>query len=234
MENTGNARHSFITELERLEHDLLRMGSKVEAMVNLSVESLCRLDVVLALDVCNRDDEVDELDLEIEDRCIRLLALQHPIAGDLRTVSTAMKMITDIERVGDLAVEVAKIGMKIDKELGRADIIDIPRISRAAVQMFRESLEAYVKRDLEIVESVIRQDDEVDRLYRTLREQLFDRMRQDPQNMVTNSWLFLAIHHVERIADHSVNIAERVHFMVTGSFEQLAGAHRRAVPPTEN
>ena len=234
MESLNSARHAFDSELDKLEHDLLQMGSKVETMVTLSVESLTKLDVGLALDVCKRDDEVDILDLEIEDRCIRLLALQHPIAGDLRTVSTAMKMITDIERVGDLAVEIAKIAMKIDKEFGRADIIDVPRISRPAVQMFRESLEAYVKKDINIVKQVIQQDDEVDTLYRNLREQLFDRMRDDPQNVVTDSWLFLAIHHVERIADHSVNISERVHYMVTGSFEELAGAHRRANLPSSH
>jgi len=233
MENIGTARHSYLTEMDRLEHDLLAMGSKAETMIVLAVESLTRLNISLALDVCKRDDEIDALDLEIEDRCIKLLALQHPIAGDLRTVSTAMKMITDVERVADLAVEIAKIAMKVEKELGRADIIDIPRMAKSASRMFRESLEAYVKRDLVVVESVIKQDDEVDAQYRTLREQLFTRMRQSPENVVTDSWLLLAIHHVERIADHSVNIAERVHFMVTGSFEQLAGTHRRDIsPPT--
>ncbi len=215
-----------MVELEQLEHDLLEMGSKTEAMVSLSVEALAKLDVKIALDVCQRDDEIDQLDLAIEDRCLRLLALEHPIAGDLRVVSTAMKMITDIERIGDLAVEIAKISMKIDKELGRSDIIDVPAMAKVAMLMLREALEAYVKKDLELVMLICTQDDEVDQYYRSLREQLFASMKQDPSNVVTDSWLLLAIHHLERIADHTVNIAERVHFMVTGQFEQLIQSHK--------
>ncbi len=149
---------------------------------------------------------------------------------DLRVISTAMKMITDIERIGDLAVEIAKITMKIEKELGRADGIDIPRMAKVAQRMMREALEAYVKRDLELVKSICANDDEVDDLYRDLRGQLFDSMRSDPDNVVVDSWLLLAIHHVERIADHAVNIAERVSFMVTGRFEQLAPSHRSDLP----
>lgn len=224
-----------MNELEQLEHDLLEMGSKTEAMVSLSVEAISKLDIPLALDVCKRDDEIDLLDLSIENRCLKLLALEHPIAGDLRIVSTAMKMITDIERIGDLAVEIAKISMKIDKELGRSDIIDIPAMARVAILMLREALEAYVKKDLALVTQVCERDDEVDHYYRTLREQLFTSMKQDPSNVVTDSWLLLAIHHLERIADHTVNIAERVHFMVTGHFEQLVESHKslEAGEPTD-
>ncbi|HLK16342.1 MAG TPA: phosphate signaling complex protein PhoU [Fimbriimonadaceae bacterium] len=226
METPGYARHAFSSEMERLEHDLLEMGSRAEEMVGLAVTALCTVDVALAKAVCLRDDDIDQRDLEIEDRCIRLLALQHPIATELRVISTAMKMITDIERIGDLAVEIAKIAMKIEKELGRSDIIDIPRMAKVAQRMIREALEAYVKRDLDLVRSICANDDEVDDLYRSLRGQLFDSMRSDPDNVVVDSWLLLAIHHVERIADHAVNIAERVSFMVTGRFEQLAPSHR--------
>jgi phosphate transport system protein len=230
MENPGYARHAYAGEIERLEHDLLEMGSRAEDMVGLAVQALSRLDVGLAKTVCVRDDEIDRMDLEIEDRCIRLLALQHPIATQLRMISTAMKMITDVERIGDLAVEIAKITMKIDKELGSTDIIDVPRMAKVAQRMIRDALEAYVKRDLELVKKIIGDDDEVDNLYRELRGQLFDSMRSDPDNVVTDSWLLLAIHHVERIADHAVNIAERVSFMVTGRFEQLAPSHRSDLP----
>jgi phosphate transport system protein len=229
-DSPGYARHAFAVEMERLEHDLLEMGSRAEEMVGLAVQALATVDVSLAKQVCLRDDEIDAKDLEIEDKCIRLLALQHPIATELRVISTAMKMITDIERIGDLAVEIAKIAMKIEKELGRADIIDIPRMAKVAQRMMREALEAYVKRDLDLVRSICANDDEVDDLYRELRGQLFDSMRSDPDNVVVDSWLLLAIHHVERIADHAVNIAERVSFMVTGRFEQLAPSHRSDLP----
>jgi len=155
-----------------------------------------------------------------------LLGLQQPQATDLREVGTIMKMITDIERVGDLAVDIAKIGLKIEKELGHTGFVDIPRISNVARLMLREALEAFVRRDKDIIAEVIAKDDEVDRLYRDLRGQLHDHMRSSPDDVVTASWLLLAIHHIERIADHAVNIAERVEFMVTGHMRQHENLHR--------
>ena len=215
-----------MAEIQELEHDLLEMGSRAEAMVGLAVDSLIRLNTEEAREVLKRDDDIDERDLAIENRCLRLLALQQPMASDLRTIGTAMKMITDIERIGDLAVDIARITLKIQQEFGETSVIDIPRIANVARNMIRLSLEAFVKRDLEIVDQVIRMDDEVDSLYRELRGQLHTNMRGNPDMVVSDSWLLLAIHHVERIADHSVNIAERVSFMVTGNFDQLAISHR--------
>jgi phosphate transport system protein len=183
---------------------------------------------MLALQVVHRDDEIDERDLAIENRCLRLLALQQPMASDLRVIGTAMKMITDIERVGDLSVDLAKIAMKVEKELGVTDFVDIPKMGSVARAMLRDSMEAFVRRDLELVRKVIEHDDEVDDLYRQLRGQLHERMRSHPDDVVVSSWLLLAIHHVERIADHAVNIAERVSFMVTGRMEQLAKSHQNA------
>jgi len=215
MEPQG-VRHAFVSELQSLEHDLLEMGSRAEAMVGIAADSLTRLDTGLAREVLARDDDIDERDRMIEEHCLRLIALQQPIAGDLRVVSTAMKMITDIERIGDLAVDIAKITLKVDKEFGETSIIDIPKIANVARQMLRLALEAFVRRDLDLVRRVIVMDDEVDDLYRSLREHIFSIMRSHPEHVVSDSWLLLAIHHVERIADHSVNIAERISFMVTG------------------
>lgn len=212
-------------EIAEIEHALLDMGSRAEAMVGRAVDSLVRGDADAAMEVVRIDDEVDLLDLEIEERCVRLLALQNPIASDLRLVGTALKMITDIERVGDLAVDIAKAGMKVEKELGDASYIDFPRIAGYARTMLRDALQAFVKRDLDLVASVIARDDEVDDLYRVLRGQIHDRMRRSPDDVVAASWLLLALHHIERIADHAVNIAERVSFMVTGKFQQLAPSH---------
>jgi phosphate transport system protein len=226
----SHPRQAFATEIAELEHDLLEMGSRAESMVGEAVESLQRLDANLAMEVLRRDDEIDQRELDIENRCLRILALQQPMAGDLRVVGTAMKMITDIERVGDLSVDIAKAGMKIEKELGDANIVDVPRMANIARAMLRESLEAYVKRDLELVRKVCAMDDEVDALYRDLRSQIHDNMCRHPDQVVADSWLLLAIHHVERIADHAVNIAERVSFMVTGKFEQLTVSHRSDRP----
>ncbi len=218
---SGFARKAYNSELEQLEHDLLEMGSIADQMVAHAAEALTSLDPQLAMSVITRDDEIDARDLSIEERCIRLLALQQPMASDLRVVGTVMKMITDIERVGDLAVDIAKIALKIELEYGDVGFIDLPRMAGSARSMFREALEAFVRRDLDRVRDVIERDEEVDAQYRELREQIFRNMRERPDMVVSDGWLFLAIHHVERIADHAVNIAERVSFLVTGEFKQL-------------
>lgn len=200
---------------------LLEMSTKAGAMLQRSVESIVTLDEDLAMAVMQSDDEVDALDLAIEEKCLRLLALQQPMASDLREIGTLMKMITDIERIGDLAVDIAKAGLKIEKELGRTNYVDIRKIAVLAQSMLTEALEAFTKRDLGLVSNVIAKDDEVDQLYRDIRAQIHERMRQDPDEVVAASWLLIAIHHIERIADHTVNIAERVAFMVTGEFRKL-------------
>ncbi len=223
LESPNYARQAYSVEIRELEHALLDMGSRAEQMVAQAVDALCTLDTELAYSVMLRDDEIDERDLAIEAKCLRLLALQQPMAGDLRAVGTVMKMITDIERVGDLAVDIAKIGLKVEKEFGQTSFIDIPRMAKVARAMFHEALEAFVHHDLERVQEVCARDEEVDNLYRELRTQIFDNMRSNPENVVADGWLLLAIHHVERIADHAVNIAERVNFMVSGEFKSFGG-----------
>ena len=230
MEQPNYARHALAEGIQRLEHDLLEMGARADTMVGDAVEALARLDVSSVMRVVAADDEIDELDVAIEQRCIRFLALQQPMAGDLREIGTVMKVITDIERIADLAVDIAKIAMKVDKEYGHTDFIDLRNMAGAARKMFEHSLQAFVKRDLALVESICKQDDEVDQLYRDLRGQIHDHMRRQPENVVSASWMLLAIHHVERIADHAVNIAERVSFMVTGRLDQIASSHRSELP----
>jgi phosphate transport system protein len=226
MENTSYARQGFDADLRDLQHDLLEMGSRAETMVALASDALTRLDTKLARQVLELDDEIDERDLDLENRCLRILALQQPMASDLRIIGTAMKMITDIERIGDLSVDIAKIALKIDKEFGETGFIDLPRMASIARSMFRNALESFVRQDMSLVEQVIAQDDEADDLYRELRTQIHDHMKTHPEDVVSASWLLLAIHHLERIADHAVNIAERVEFMVTGATAQLTGGRR--------
>lgn len=217
----SQARQAYSHEIQDLEHDMLEMASRAEAMVGQAVESLCRLDHDLAITVLDADAEIDSRDLDIEARCLRLLALQQPIASDFRVIGTILKIITDIERVADLAVDISKCGLKIEKEMGATSFIDIPRIARVARTMFLESLEAFVKRDLRLVKEIGQMEDEVDELYREIRGQLHEHMRHHPEDVVAASWLLLALHHIERVADHAVNIAERVNFMATGHLEHL-------------
>ncbi len=221
MESLSHSRQTFDSALRALEHTLLEMGSLAEIAVGRAVEALVQMDPAQAMDVIERDDDIDDMQQSVENECMRLLALQHPMAGDLRTVGTAWRMVTDIERIGDLSVDIAKITLKIERELGSADYIDLRHMSNLARAMLRDGLEAYVKRDETKVEAICAQDDEVDETYRQLRAQIHDHMRSNPDEVVSGSWLILAIHHLERIADHAVNIAERVHFMVTGRLESI-------------
>lgn len=214
-------RQIFDEELDALEHDVLEMGSLSDNMVQLAVESLVELNVDKAMEVIRKDDEVDQHDLDIEARCLRVLALHHPAASDFRTVGAALKVITDIERVADLAVDIAKAGMKIEKMLGDSKVVDIPKMGSLARSMFRKALQAYAQRDLGLVKEVTEMDDEVDELFRQLRAQIHKDMLAEPQHVVADSWLLLAIHHIERIADHAVNVSERVSYMVTGEFKQF-------------
>lgn len=223
-------RHHFDEEIAKLEHDLLAMASRAEAMVAKAVESLQRQNEALAKEVLLADDEIDQLELDIEAQCLRILALQQPMASDLRTVGTAMKIITDIERIGDLAVDVAKIGMKIQNEGGDPSFVDVPKMSKVARQMVQASLDAFVKKDTSRFEEINAMEEETDELYRELRAQIHDHMRSQPDNVVTASWLLLAVHHIERIADHALNISERVGFMVTGNLEQIHHSHRSDEP----
>lgn len=207
--------------LETIEHSLLEMASRAETMVAAAVDSLVRLDTAAARAVLAADDALDRLDLELEAHCLQLLAETGAGGIDLRFLGTALKMSTDIERVGDLAVDIAKCGLKIESEMGSTDTIDLPRIAGVARAMLRHAIEAYVKRDLTLVHRVAEEEEEVDALYRDLRGQLHDDMRRRPEDVVSASWMLLALHHVERIADHALNIAERVGFAITGRLEPL-------------
>jgi phosphate transport system protein len=223
MESPNYARQNFGNELSGLEHEILEMASIVEKMMQDASSALINLDRSLAMETIQKDDAVDELELKIESHCMRIIALQNPTGADLRLVGACLKIVTDLERCADLSVDLAKAALKIDNEGGRTDIIDLGKFAVLCRKMIHESIEAYVRRDLERVEAVAKMELEADMIYRELRAQVFLLMRRDPDSVVSDGWLFLAIHHLERIADHSVNIAERVHYMVTGELIQLAG-----------
>jgi phosphate transport system protein len=214
-------RQSFLEDLKALEQDVIEMASLAERQLAEATESLLALDVPRAKSIIEMDDQIDKREADIEEHCLRILALQQPMAKDLRTVGTCLKVITDIERVGDLAVDLAKITLKLDGMLGSTDGIDLPRISAKARRMFRDSIEAFVKRDLEMVGSIIEADDEMDAVFREMREQLHSIMRESPDRVVEASWLLQAIIHLERVADHATNVAERVFYMETGRMEDI-------------
>lgn len=210
----GNAH--IQAELRSIEQQLIEMASRAEAMVAMAIESLKTLNQELAHRVMSLDDPIDDLDREIEQRCLVLLTLQKPVTGDLRQIGATIKMATDIERVGDLAVDIAKCALKIEKEIGQTDYVDVQPMADIARRMFRESIEAFIKRDLTILEHIDDQEDDVDRRYREIRDQIHEHIRSNPDASVSATWMILVVHHVERIADHALNVSERVRSVLSG------------------
>ncbi|MDI9639651.1 phosphate signaling complex protein PhoU [Kamptonema cortianum] len=221
MEPIGAARKAYTAEKTELEQEVLEMVSRAESMFSRAVESLVNLDKSLAMQAIASDDEIDRQDIDIEQRCLRMLALQQPMGSDLREIGTVLKIITDIERIGDLSVDISKICLKIEAEMGSTDYVDLHRIATVARTMVIEGVQAFIRKDISGLQSVVTMEEVVDQLYRELRAQIHDYMRSHPEQVVAASWLLIAVHHIERVADHALNIAERVNFMVTGELRQL-------------
>lgn len=213
---SSSFRTAFQRDMQALEADVVDMASRAEGMVTQAIDALRRIDPDEARTVLGQDDEVDAIEIAVETRCLRLLALQQPMASDLREIGTIIRIVTDIERIADLAVDIAKISIKIDKEMGTADFVDVPLMGNVARQMLRESIQAFVKKDATGIESIYRLEERVDELYRSSRAQTFEVMLAGREHVVSAGWVLLALHHVERIADHAMNIMERVYYMVTG------------------
>lgn len=219
-------RTQFEVELEELRDQLLEMGSGADRMVADAVRALQEQDVELAERVIAGDDRIDDLDIAIEAHCMRLIALQAPVGRDLRLVGTALKAITDLERIGDHAVDIAKVARKLARDSYYAPLIDLPHMSESVRTMLRNAMSAFVNHDLDLVDEVVDADDEIDRLFHELRDELHTLMRRDPGLVVQASYLLFVAHYLERIADHTVNIAERVCYVETGKLSQLAHSHR--------
>jgi phosphate transport system protein len=219
-------RTQFEEQLEHLRNMLLSMGSMADRAVADAMRALTESDVTIAEFVIDRDDEIDEMDLTIEHESMRLLALQQPIARDLRLVGTALKIITDLERIGDHAVDIAKVARKLAHAGGTRDLADLPRMATAVREMLKTALDAFIRHDLSLVDVVVASDDEVDDLFHTVRDDLHAAMQKDPNLVVQASYLLFVAHYLERMADHAVNIAERVYFVETGQLSQLAKSHK--------
>lgn len=217
----GPLRHSFEHQLAELQDDILRMGSFVVEMLSLSVQALVRQETEIAEHVVEMDDTADQMELQIEHTCMRLLALQQPMSRDLRIIGTALKVITDLERIGDFAVDIAKTARRLAGEPYFKPLVDLPRMASSVEWMVRECIHAYVEHDLELVEQVVARDDEVDDCYDRLFTELLKRMEQDPGIVKQAAWLLHVARFLERIGDHAVNVAERVYYVETGELKPL-------------
>jgi phosphate transport system protein len=203
----------FHQELEALKELLLRMGGHAEAIVQKSIEALKRRDVALANEVYADDHVIDQIEIEIDERCVSLLALQQPLAGDLRFLTAALKISNDLERVGDHAVNIADSALKLSPSPPLKPLVDIPRMATLAVGMLREALDAFVHGDAATARRICARDDEVDNLNRQIFRELLSYMMEDPSTIGRAMELILVARNLERVADLATNIAEEVVFI---------------------
>jgi phosphate transport system protein len=206
----------FHEELNQVKQKTLRLGSLVEDMVERAVTALVERDPVLAEETIATDQKVDTLEVEIDEECIRLLALYQPAAGDLRFVTTAMKIATDLERSADQAVNISQRAIELNEEPQLKPYIDIPIMSQLSQKMLRDCLDAFVRRDVDLARAVIESDNRVDALKNQVFRELLTFMMEDPRTITRAIGLILVSRHLERIADHATNIAEMVVFLVEG------------------
>jgi phosphate transport system protein len=215
----------FHEELERLKQTVLAMGALVEEQIRNAVQALVDRDHALARHVQEKEREVDRYDAEIDERCIELLALHQPTAIDLRFIMTAMKTVTDLERMGDQAESIARRAIEVNREPQLKPYIDLPRMAERAQRMVKGTLDALVARDTTLARRVLDDDDEVDALNDQIFRELITYMAADPRTIPRAIRLILIARSLERIADHATNVAEMVIYLV----ESKLVRHARAV-----
>jgi phosphate transport system protein len=203
-------------ELKDLREKILLMGGSVELQVQDALQALTERNSDLAIRVVENDLDVNALDVEIDETCLRLLALHQPTAGDLRFITTAMKISTELERVSDLAENIAERAIELNKEPQLKPYIDIPRMANWTIRMVKEALDAFVDRDATLARKVCRDDDFVDDLTEQLFRELVSFMLEDPRTITRAIRLTFIGKYFERIADHATNVAELVVYMVEG------------------
>jgi len=204
----------FHEELEALKQTLLAMGGLVEDQIRRVMRALLERDDTLAQEVIDRDQQVNAYDVEVDETCVSLLALHQPTAGDLRFITTAMKIVTDLERIGDQAVNIAQRVLELNREPQLKPYIDLPRMAEKAQQMVKESLDAFVARDTALARKVCAEDADVDALKEQLFRELLTFMMEDPKTIPRAIRLILISRFMERVADHATNIAEMVIYLV--------------------
>ncbi|HYR72365.1 MAG TPA: phosphate signaling complex protein PhoU [Candidatus Acidoferrum sp.] len=206
----------FHDELDALKQTLLAMGGLVEDQIRRAMRALLERDDVIAQEVIDRDRQVNTYDVEVDEQCVNLLALHQPAASDLRFITTAMKIVTDLERIGDQAVNIAQRALELNREPQLKPYIDLPRMADRAQRMVKESLDAFVAGDTALARQVCAADAEVDALKEQIFRELLTYMMEDPRTVSRAIRVILISRFMERVADHATNIAEMVIYLVEG------------------
>ena len=215
-------RSFFDRELEQLHLDMIGMGSLVEESIENTIIALKKQDVSLAKHILINDDVIDDYEKKIERRCLNLIARQQPLAKDLRTISAALKIITDMERIADHSSDIAEITIRMANQKYIKPLIDIPKMAELAKRMVNKSIDAYIKQDIDLAKTVCSSDDEVDDLFMKITLELMNIAKNDSNSVEQAIDLILIAKYLERMADHATNIGEWVVYNVTGEHEHLA------------
>ncbi len=214
----------FHKKLREIQDDILAMGSMVSKALLRSIDALKNQDLELAHQIIADDKKINGKRFEIEEKCIELIATQQPMASDLRIIIAILNITTEIERIGDYAVGIARIVVMIGDEPPLKPLIDIPRMAEQTVDMLRRSLDAFIIRDAEAARKIAAEDDMVDNLYDQVFRELLTFMAEDPKTITRATRLMWTAHNLERAADRVTNICERVVFIVTGKMEEIGAS----------
>ena len=218
-------RTTFHKRLREIQDDILVMGSMVSKAIIRSVEALKSRDIKAANQIIADDQGINRKRFEIEESCIELIATQQPMATDLRTITAILNITTEIERIGDYAVGIARIVILIGNEPLLKPLVDIPLMAEKTVDMLDRCLQAFTNRDAEAAKKIAREDDEIDNLYDQIFRELLNIMAEDPKTITRATRLMWTAHNLERAADRVTNICERVVYIVTGKMEEIGSSN---------
>jgi len=218
-------RAAFHKSLREIQYEILVMGSMASKAIIRSIEALKNRNLELAHQTIADDQKINDKRFEIEERCIELIATQQPMATDLRIITAILNIATEIERIGDYAVGIARIVIYIGDEPPLKPLIDIPLMAEKTVDMLNRSLDSFINRDAEAAKKIIKEDDFIDNLYDQVFRELLTIMAEDPKTITRATRLMWTAHNLERAADRVTNICERVVFIVTGKMEEIGASH---------
>lgn len=215
--STEHIVRSFAHELQRLSNLITQMGGVAEAQVDAAVKAVARRDVALAAQVMQADQRIDAYERDIDAEAVRLLALRQPLAQDLREIVSALKIASDLERIGDYASNIAKRSLALAQVPVVRPAVAIPRMGRLVESIMKDVLDAYIERDVQRAIAAWERDEELDDLYTSLFREVLTYMMEDPRNITPCTHLLFMAKNLERIGDHATNIAETIHYLVVGT-----------------
>ena len=212
-------RKKYFVELEEINQKLLLMQKKVISAIQESINELLNKDSLLIEDTFRKEKEIDSLERDIEQECLKILLMEHPVAGDFREVSAALKMITDLERIGDNARDICEIALQFNGKTYIKRLEHIPEMAKNAIAMVKDSVQSYIDQDLELARGLDKRDDRVDDLFEIVKKDLILLIKLDSSSADDAIMILMIAKYLERIADHAVNIGEWVDYCITGSHQ---------------